>query len=130
MTIEFYERIPFLQAKIKGGSAKLGCTLYNNVTVDGAISWLFVLQTRLYGYCCFLRRSLICRVTVSTIWPFVFVAMSCCQLTCQLAVWMKDISTALELELECGPMPYVLAALPNIGGALCSTPQSLADAHY
>jgi len=23
-----------------------------------------------------------------------------------------------------------LAALPNIGGALCSTPQSLADAHY
>jgi len=22
------------------------------------------------------------------------------------------------------------AALPNIGGALCSTPQSMADAHY
>jgi len=32
--------------------------------------------------------------------------------------------------LECGPMPNVIAALPNIGGALCSTPQSLADAHY
>jgi len=31
---------------------------------------------------------------------------------------------------ECGPMPNVMAALPNIGGALCSTPQSLADAHY
>jgi len=27
-------------------------------------------------------------------------------------------------------MPNVLAALPNIGGALCSTLQSLADAHY
>ena len=27
------------------------------------------------------------------------------------------------------PMPNVLVALPNIGGALCSTPQSLADAH-
>jgi len=27
-------------------------------------------------------------------------------------------------------MPKVMAALPNIGGALCSTPQSLADAHY
>jgi len=26
-------------------------------------------------------------------------------------------------------MPNVMAALP-IGGALCSTPQSLADAHY
>jgi len=33
-------------------------------------------------------------------------------------------------KLECGPMPNVMAALLNIGGALCSTPQSLADAHY
>jgi len=24
----------------------------------------------------------------------------------------------------------VMVALPNVGGALCSTPQSLADAHY
>jgi len=24
----------------------------------------------------------------------------------------------------------MISALPNIGGALCSTPQSLADAHY
>jgi len=29
-----------------------------------------------------------------------------------------------------GPMPNVMTALPNIGGALCSTPQSLADANY
>jgi len=27
-------------------------------------------------------------------------------------------------------MPNVMAAMPNIGGALCSTPQSLADANY
>jgi len=27
-------------------------------------------------------------------------------------------------------MPNVMAALPNIDGALCSTPQSSADAHY
>jgi len=33
-------------------------------------------------------------------------------------------------KLECGPMPNVMAALTNIGGALCSTPQSLADAYY
>jgi len=38
--------------------------------------------------------------------------------------------TAKNHELECGPLPNVMAALPNIGGALCSTPQSLADAHY
>jgi len=35
-----------------------------------------------------------------------------------------------EEELECGPMPNVMIALPNTGGALCSTPQTLADAHY
>jgi len=35
-------------------------------------------------------------------------------------------------ELECGPMPNVMAALPNIGGTLCSTLQSLANGngHY
>jgi len=33
-------------------------------------------------------------------------------------------------QLECGPMPNVMVTLPNTGGALCSTPQSLADAHY
>ena len=27
-------------------------------------------------------------------------------------------------------MPNLMVALPNIGGTLCSTPQSLADAHY
>jgi len=27
-------------------------------------------------------------------------------------------------------MPNVMAALPNIDGAVCSTPQSLADAHW
>jgi len=27
-------------------------------------------------------------------------------------------------------MPNVMVAVPNIGGALCSTPESLADAHY
>jgi len=29
-----------------------------------------------------------------------------------------------------GKIPNVMAALLNIGGALCSTLQSLADAHY
>ena len=50
---------------------------------------------------------------------------------------MVDIqSTAAEIrrgkkeELECGPMPNVMTTLPNIGGALCLTPQSLADVQY
>jgi len=50
---------------------------------------------------------------------------------------MADIQSATaenmqekKEELECGPMPNVMVALPNIGGALCSTPQSLAEAHY
>jgi len=33
-------------------------------------------------------------------------------------------------KLECGPMLNVMVALPNTGGALCSTSQSLADAGY
>jgi len=33
-------------------------------------------------------------------------------------------------QLECGPMPNVMATLLNIGGALGSMPQSLADAHH
>jgi len=33
------------------------------------------------------------------------------------------------VQLECGPMPNVMAALPNTSGALCSTPQNLTDAH-
>jgi len=41
----------------------------------------------------------------------------------------KKISQKYE-KPECRPMPNLTAALPNIGGALCSTPQSLADAHY
>ena len=36
------------------------------------------------------------------------------------------IVIAILLQLECGSMPNVMAALPNIGGALCATPQSLA----
>jgi len=32
-------------------------------------------------------------------------------------------------QLECGTMPNVMAALPNIGGALCTMMQSLRDAH-
>jgi len=35
-----------------------------------------------------------------------------------------------QRQLECGPMPNVMVALPNTGGALCSTPQSLAYARY
>jgi len=35
-----------------------------------------------------------------------------------------------QVKLEGGPMSNMMIALPNTGGALCSTPQSLADAHY
>jgi len=76
---------------------------------------------------------------------------TCCYTTlCNICVleivvvknWLKQFGRA-RLELPCktqplnivvvlewGPMPDVMAALPNIGGALCSTPQSMADAHY
>ena len=43
---------------------------------------------------------------------------------------LANHSIQYNLQLECGPMPNLMVALPNIGGALCSTPQSLADADY
>ena len=49
-----------------------------------------------------------------------------------LALHMQPCCPACTFycELECGPMPNLMVALPNVAGALCSTPQSLADAHY
>ena len=35
-----------------------------------------------------------------------------------------------ELETKCGPLPNIMAALPHMGGALCSAPQGLANAQY
>jgi len=38
---------------------------------------------------------------------------------------LRESDSTFCFILECGPMPNVMAALPNIGGARCSTPQSL-----
>ena len=51
-------------------------------------------------------------------------------LTPVVIVSLFCIISAILPILECGPMPNLMVALLNIGGALCSTPQSLADAHY
>jgi len=48
-------------------------------------------------------------------------------------LWAAELVLSHKKEhtqLECGAMPNIMAALLNIGGALCSTTQSLADAHY
>jgi len=42
----------------------------------------------------------------------------------------KKNESNTSITLQCGPMPNVTVALLNIGGALCSMPQSLTDAHY
>ena len=42
---------------------------------------------------------------------------------------MDNVKWSKKIQLECGTMPNVMAALPNIRGALCSTPQNLAEAH-
>jgi len=75
----------------------------------------------------FSKMNVICsslrsRLTVSHISSLMFISL------CgpPLHIWQP----VTYVKLECGPMPNVMAALPNIGGALCSTPQSLADAHY
>ena len=40
---------------------------------------------------------------------------------------MRPNNVKLKTNYKCGPMLNVMAALPNIGGALCSVPQRLAD---
>ena len=50
--------------------------------------------------------------------------------TCCNVVAMRCGVLQFIVILECGPMPNLMVALPNIGGALCSMPQSLADTHY
>jgi len=40
------------------------------------------------------------------------------------------VSAVTLIVLEMWAIAHRDAALPNIGGALCSTPHSLADAHY
>ena len=50
--------------------------------------------------------------------------------TAEIRRGKEKIEDRQKIELEHGPMPNVMAALPNVGGAVCSAPQSLADAHY
>jgi len=38
-----------------------------------------------------------------------------------VALFYVHVVNALLKKLECGPMPNLMVALPNIGGTLCST---------
>ena len=68
------------------------------------------------------------------------VVISCAEQGWNVIKWVNCVVIYLYLSncsskecfvwLECGPVPNVIVALPNIGGALCSTTQTLADAHY
>ena len=44
-------------------------------------------------------------------------------------IYVRSTAMQTNNQLECGPMPNVMVALLNIGGAVCLTPQSLARAH-
>jgi len=55
--------------------------------------------------------------------------VSMVDIQCATAEIQRGKKGKKERRLECGPMLNVMAALSNMGGVLCSTPQSLADAH-
>jgi len=89
------------------------------------------------------RHSTEVNQTLHYVWPspvlvrYIYIFRISCPLTefchvqnslCVYLCTIAQISRAISSQLECGPMPNVMVALPNIGGALCSTPQSLADA--
>jgi len=52
--------------------------------------------------------------------------MHCTRLHIQVNSFVQE----KHITLECGPMSNVMVTLLNTGGALCSMPQSLADARY
>jgi len=60
---------------------------------------------------------------------FDFLWMICCGFVAGFCT-VCCITNPQQIELECGPMPKVMATLPNIGGAVCWTSQRWADAHY
>ena len=54
-----------------------------------------------------------------------------CTVNTDISIFIQRTTIKIkQQQLECGPMPNVMAAVPNIGVALYSTPQSLADAQY
>jgi len=57
-------------------------------------------------------------------------AENCNTRVCRFCFILSCSDSKNIIKLECGPMPNVMADLPNIGGALCSTPQNLTDTHY
>ena len=63
-------------------------------------------------------------------WNCLRTILGCWVQICHAAFPFFCFSLSKYQKLECGPMPNVTVALPNTGGALCSTPQSLAVSHY
>jgi len=48
---------------------------------------------------------------------------------CEKIIHSKQVKAVMTRDIQSHIISDV-TTLPNIGGALCSTPQSLADAHY
>ena len=48
----------------------------------------------------------------------------------RMKIYMVSLLHRATITRNVGQCPTCMVALPNTGGALCSTPQSLADAHY
>jgi len=110
----------------------------NNMSLT---TWLLVQQIwNFYVWALILQqRPLYCladvsREHVASSWHQSYAAWPHIDTVILLCNWWGTVKTFLSVKtkkiLECGPMPNVMVALPNIGGALCSTPQTLADAHY
>jgi len=68
-------------------------------------------------------------ISVKFVFVIILLFIFCQLFLNQGGTWFVLKAPVSPNQLECGPMPNVMAALPNIGSALCSTPQSLADAH-
>jgi len=113
LTTSLYTRYNRLLRRFDNGFDNRLYRVYKHLT--GCQNWF---NNRLY------------RVNGALVPPHHLPPSNCPCLRSAPAVDYLCVTSATIVLLECGPMPNVMVALLNVGGAFCPTPQSLADTHY
>ena len=89
------------------------CCMYGNAWTS---HWLMTQLTNGQYVCMLVFMPMVDILNIPCDRQFVF-SVQCTWLT------LYFTPCFMQWVLECGPMPNVMATLPNIGGALCSIPQ-------
>jgi len=105
--------------------AVMECRKFVSIYCDATVSHIAHLHD---FYCC--RVFTIFEISAVLVVTFCDAVLNCPLTSATLHNGGHRLEVGTKTKLECGPVPKVMVALLNIGGALCSTLQSLADARY